>query len=95
MIATTCSRTGCNYPEGDCLGVCALGQRCATAARLPAENARPPVLSAFAKAARRSYASSKAGTRAAERINIVQSAQLRHFTPAERTGSATQPPRQA
>lgn len=55
----------------------------------------PRALSAFAKAARRSYASSKAGTRSAERINIVQSAQLRHFTPAERTGTATQPPRQA
>ena len=47
----------------------------------------PGTLSAFAKSARRSYASSLAGTKSTERINIVQSDKLRPFTQAERAGN--------
>jgi hypothetical protein len=49
-------------------------------------SAPTPRLSAFAKAMRRSYNSSRGGTKGAERINIVQSPDLRLFTPTERTG---------
>lgn len=45
-----------------------------------------PQLSAFAKAMRRSHASSRAGTRAAEKVNINQSPTLQLHTPAQRTG---------
>ncbi len=45
-----------------------------------------PQMSAFAKAMRRSYNSSIGGTKGAERVNIVQSPDLRPFTPSERTG---------
>lgn len=34
------STSGCNYPEGDCLSICDMGQRCATVARLTTENAQ-------------------------------------------------------
>lgn len=43
-------------------------------------------LSEFAKAMRKSYASSKGGTKAAEKINILQSKRLRSFTPEDRSG---------
>lgn len=46
----------------------------------------PRALSPFAKSARRSYSSSLAGTKATERINVVQTDKLRPFTQAERTG---------
>lgn len=50
----------------------------------------PRVLSAFAKSARRSYASSLVGTKTTERINVVQTSKLRPFTQAERTGHPKQ-----
>ncbi len=43
-------------------------------------------LSPFAIAARRSYASSKNGTKTAERMTFSQSTALKPFTLAERTG---------
>ena len=46
----------------------------------------PKPISAFAKAMRRSHASSRAGTLAAERVNVVQTDKLRPFTAAQRTG---------
>ena len=49
----------------------------------------PRVLSAFAKSARRSHASSLVGTKTTERINVVQTSKLRPFTQAERTGHKT------
>ena len=45
-----------------------------------------PQLSAFAKSLMRSYNSSKGGTLAAEKMNIVQSDRLQLFTRRERTG---------
>lgn len=45
-----------------------------------------PQLSAFAKAMRRSSASSKAGSASAQKLVIVQSPELRPFTPSERAG---------
>lgn len=47
-------------------------------------------LSAFAKSARRSHASSLAGTKATQRINIVQTNKLHPFTQAERAGHQKQ-----
>ena len=45
-----------------------------------------PQLSAFAKSMMRSYNGSRGGTRAAEKMNIVQSAALKPFTAQQRTG---------
>ena len=45
-----------------------------------------PQLSAFSKSLMRSYNSSRAGTRAAEKVNINQSPTLQLHTPAQRTG---------
>lgn len=45
-----------------------------------------PQLSAFAKAMRKQFASSRGGTISAERRNIVQSPSLQLFTRQERTG---------
>lgn len=45
-----------------------------------------PQLSAFAKAMRKQFASSRGGTISAERRNIVQSPNLQLFTRQERTG---------
>ena len=50
----------------------------------------PRALSAFAKSARRSYASSLTGTKNTERINIVQTNKLHPFTQAERAGHQKQ-----
>ncbi len=47
---------------------------------------KTPELSAFVKAMRRQQASSRIGTQVTERMNIVQSSQLRPFTAAQRTG---------
>jgi hypothetical protein len=49
-------------------------------------SAPPRQLSAFAKAMRRSHASSKAGTLAAAKTAICQSPTLKPFTKAERAG---------
>lgn len=43
-------------------------------------------LSPWAKAARRAHASSLAGTRSTQKINVPQSETMRRFTLAERTG---------
>jgi hypothetical protein len=45
-----------------------------------------PQLSAFSKSLMRSYNSSRGGTRAAEKVNIVQTANLKPFTAEQRTG---------
>jgi hypothetical protein len=45
-----------------------------------------PQLSAFAKAMRKQYASSRGGTVSAERRNVNQSPDLKLFTQRERTG---------
>ena len=45
-----------------------------------------PQPSAFAKSLMRSYSSSRGGTRAAEKMNIVQTDKLKPFTRAERAG---------
>lgn len=45
-----------------------------------------PQLSAFAKAMRKQFASSRGGTISAERRNIIQSPSLQLFTRQERTG---------
>ena len=50
----------------------------------------PKVLSAFAKSARRSHASSLAGRKSTERINVVQTDKLRPFTQTERSGKPKQ-----
>lgn len=43
-------------------------------------------LTPFAAAARRSFASSKAGTASAQKQNILQSPELKLYSKAERTG---------
>ena len=43
-------------------------------------------LIAFAKAMRKSHASSKAGTATVQKLTIVQSPDLRLFSPSERAG---------
>jgi len=50
---------------------------------------KPTSMDAFFKSLRKSHASSNGGTKAAEKMNVVQTEKLRLFKPAERTGKTT------